>query len=228
MPEYVDSPEYNDNRNYDYTAQAMYVRAEFPIIAEWIPSGSRVIDLGCANGALMKYLKDQKHVDIQGIEIAPSGVAACQAVGLKAVAGSIDKHATYQSYTNGEFDYAICNVTMPMVMYPEVVVQEMKRIARHQIISFPNFAYMGNRLDMLLRGRVPRPMLYGYTWYSTGLIHQLSIKDFKELCRTHGLRILKSDHLGVWRNIARVFLPNVFSKEGIYLCEPDHNRKYKV
>lgn len=213
----IDNPKDNDNRNYNYN-NSFYVRAEFPIISDWVEEGATVVDLGCGNGSLIKYIIDRKKVSIQGIEISPSGVANCENNNLSVKRGEIDKHEIYNNYKDDQFDYAVCNVTLQMVMYPEVLIQEMKRIAKNLIISFPNFAYFGNRLDLLFNGRMPRPMLHKYTWYNTGHIHQLSNQDFKSFCKNNSLKIIRQKHLGCFKWFAR-FWPNFFSKETVFLCE---------
>ncbi|OGY86968.1 MAG: hypothetical protein A3G01_01640 [Candidatus Kerfeldbacteria bacterium RIFCSPLOWO2_12_FULL_43_9] len=131
-------------------------------------------------------------------------------------------------YKDKEFDYALCNVTIQMVMYPEVLLQEMKRIAKYQILSFPNFAFLPNRLDLLIRGRMPHFMIPSYKWYSTGHIHQLSINDFSDLCKELNLKILDSKHIRpdvlrlhifqVPHFILRRF-PNVFVSTAIFLTK---------
>jgi methionine biosynthesis protein MetW len=120
---------------------------------------------------------------------------------------------------NKQFDYAICNVTIQMVMYPEVLVSEMKRIAHYQIISFPNFAQLLNRLDLLLRGRMPKPMLFGYDWYNTGHIHQLSVKDFLKLAEKFNLTICEQSHIGIGGLSGFIVKgnPNLLSTTAIYL-----------
>ncbi len=213
----IDNPQIHDNRKYVYNAD-LYTRAEFPVIAQWVPEAASVIDLGCGNGALMEYLIQQKQVVAQGLEISPTGVAAGQARGLRIRLAQIDKVDSYASYANAQFDYAICNVTLQMVLYPEVLLEQMKRIAKHVIVSFPNFAYIGNRFDLLVHGVMPRDMLYGYTWYNTGHIHQLSIRDFKMWSAAHGLQIIEAQYLGRLISIARV-RPNLLARVSVFLCQ---------
>lgn len=187
----INLPEYNDNRTYDYSAFPDEDRPEYTRIMKLVSNGARIIDLGCGNGSLLQKLKTQKQAVCYGIERAESGVAICKQKGLDVVQGSIDQPLPFSDNT---FDYAICNVTIQMVQFPEVLLKEMKRIARYQIISFPNFGFYKNRLEMLFSGRMPRKMLFGYRWYNTGHIHQLSVNDFLELVKMIGdLEIIELD-----------------------------------
>lgn len=215
----LDNPELNDNRDYNFSSEDFYFREEFLIIGDWIKNGSKVIDLGCGNGSLLKYLKNKNNLAIEGIEISQSGVDFCLRNNLKAKQGEIDKKETYNNYQDNQFDYAVCNVTIQMVKYPEILIKEMARISKYQIISFPNFAYFENRLDLLFNGIMPRPMLHKYSWFNTGHIHQLSNRDFKNFCKQNNLKIIKQAHFGFFKKVASLIWPNFFSKESIFLCE---------
>ena len=210
----------NDNRRYNYFEHSSYTRAEFPIICDLVQEGSSVLDLGCGDGSLIELLQNKKKVRAEGLEISESGVAEANRRGIKAKLGRIDEESTYHGYQDKQFDYAICNVTIQMVMFPEVLIREMRRVSKFQIIPFPNFAFIRNRLDLLLGGRMPRPMLFGYSWYSTGHIHQLSVRDFENFCAQEQWPILNRRYLG-WRLPSVVFhlLPaNWLAKIAIYLC----------
>jgi len=211
----IDDPNTNDNRRYVYTECEQY-RDEYPIIESMISMNARVIDLGCGNGSLLKLLKDKKNINGCGIEISQSGVDICLEKKLDVWKTPIDELLI--ECDNKKFDYAICNVTIQMVMYPEILLSEMKRIAKYQIVSFPNFGHLANRLDMLIHGRMPRPFLFGYQWYNTGHIHQLSVNDFKELIEKNNMEIIKQVHFG-W-GITKLFrnqFPNLFATESIYM-----------
>ena len=105
-----------------------------------------------------------------------------------------------------------------MVSQPEILLSEMKRIAKYQIVSFPNFAFIWQRLELLFSGRMPRKLLYGYNWYNTGHIHQFSINDFKITANDMGLRIIDSVFLlGKHRTMS--FLANIFATEAIFLLQ---------
>ena len=207
----IDDPNFSDNRNYDYSLHSGEEREEYQTISNLVTLNSSVIDLGCGNGLLMKKLIAEKNVSCKGIEISESAVELCKKNGLDVLLGSIDAELPFD---NDSFDYSVCNVTIQMVKYPEVLLREMKRISKYQIISFPNFAFYRNRLDLLFRGRMPRPMLFGYNWYNTGHLHQLSIKDFNNLINEiGGLRIINSYHLKSKNpviNLLMTLLPNLF------------------
>jgi methionine biosynthesis protein MetW len=108
-------------------------------------------------------------------------------------------------------------------MYPEVLLSEMKRISKYQIVSFPNFAHYKNRLDLLIKGRMPKPMMFGYKWYNTGHIHQLSIKDFRELVQdVGGLRVLHINEFLPSNRIKRIIIkkyPTLFQILQVFLLE---------
>jgi methionine biosynthesis protein MetW len=205
-----------DNRNFIWD-EVITVRPEYLYIENWITDGAMIIDLGCGNGSLLASLKSKKKVSELGIEIAESGVASCLRKGINARIGRID--VELKDIPNDSFDFAICNVTLQMVTYPEVTLKEMKRISKYQIISFPNFAYLFNRLELLFKGRMPRRLLGGYDWYNTGHIHQFSIKDFKEtITNLIGLKIKNCLYYGGMRRLNIIF-PNLLAAGAIFLTE---------
>jgi methionine biosynthesis protein MetW len=179
----IDDPSINDNRNYDFSLHPEDHRKEYRIISSLIPPNSKVIDLGCGNGTLLQQLQNERSVIVKGVELSASGVKICQTKGLDVIQCRIDEQLPF---ADNSFDYAICNVTIQMVMYPEVLLSEMKRIARFQIVSFPNFAFYRNRFQLIMRGKMPTEMLFDYQWYNTGHIHQLSLIDFRHLVQNVG------------------------------------------
>lgn len=175
----IDAPDVNDNRNYRYTGTASVIRPDHELMMEFIPNGSRVLDLGCGDGSLLALLRDTKGVVGKGIDRSPTGIEQARKKHLDVTEGEIDRPLT--QFADDEFDVAVCSATIHMVMYPEALLREMKRLAPVQIVSFPNFAFWRNRLELLVKGRMPRHMLFGYSWFSTGHIHQLSLRDFENV-----------------------------------------------
>ncbi len=204
----------NDNRAYQYTNNFTEDRPEYNSVCSLIDMGVSVIDMGCGEGSLMQKLIIERKCKCTGIEISESGVAVCLQKNLNVVKGEIDKIVPFAT---NEFDVALCNVTLQMVNYPEKTIQEMKRVASKKIIiSFPNFAYWLNRLEMLFKGRMPKKLLFGYSWYSTGHIHQFSLLDIKQLIKEVGaLRVKKIACVKSGNVIIDMFakwLPNIFGK----------------
>lgn len=181
----------SDNRNYIYSASSQTKRSEFLVIERIVGKNKKVIDLGCGDGSLMLMLQKKGNI-CQGIEVVESGVKSCRKKGLNVKKGRIDEKLGYKDKS---FDYAICNVTLHMVMYPEILISEMRRISKKQIITFPNFAFFLNRLQLLAFGIYPRWSLFGYKWYSTGHVHQLSIKDFEQYCKENNIDVVGRYHL---------------------------------
>jgi methionine biosynthesis protein MetW len=216
----IDHLSVNDNRQYDFTHYPDEERKEYNIISGLIQNGATVVDLGYGNGSLLVWLQKDHSARIKGVELSPSGIQACQAKELDVVQSRIDEHNPFE---DNSFDYAVCNVTIQMVMYPEVFLSEMKRIARYQIISFPNFAFYRNRIQFVLSGKMPTHMLFGYQWYSTGHIHQLSLKDFKNLVYiAGGLEIRELHCVGIDNFLKKFFMqnfPNLFMHIPIMLLE---------
>ena len=219
---HIDDPSYNDNRNYNYSSSEIVERAEYNLISELVEYNSKIIDLGCGNGSLISKLIKEKNVSAKGIELSPSGVTACKQKGQNVFEGRIDEKLPF---ADNEFDYAICNVTIKMVMFPEILLSEMKRIAKYQIVSFPNFGFYKNRFDLFFKGRMPKPTLFGYTWYNTGHIHQLSLKDFEELVNNIGGLKIKQIKMLNLKNIFKSFFirlfPNLFQIIIIILLEKE-------
>lgn len=211
----------HDNRNYVFKKEGDSARPEYAWIVSQIPRGASVIDLGCGEGSLLSLLHKEKSIKGFGIEIAPSGVAICKKRGLNVRQGRIDEHL---SIDDKKFDYAVCNVTLQMVMYPEVLMREMARISKYQIISLPNFAFIKNRWELLFGGKMPQAMLFGYKWYDTGHVHQLSLKDFEEFCQQNHFVIMDKYFLsGIPGNrlIDRWFY-NIFAMVAIYKLKSEN------
>lgn len=212
-----DNPSHHDNRNYDYSDYPEFEREEYPIIAGMIPPNSKVVDLGCGSGILLQKLIDEKKIKETGVEISQSGVEISKQKGLNVLQGRIDEPMPFE---NDSFDYAICNVTVQMVDAPEILLREMKRISKYQIISFPNFAFYKNRIELLLKGKMPESTLFNYKWYNTGHIHQFSIKDFQILIGDIGIKIVQHNFVPAessFKNLLMKNFPNLFQQIPIFL-----------
>jgi methionine biosynthesis protein MetW len=163
------------------------LRPDLALIARTVAPGTRLLDVGCGDGALMAALRDGKQVDARGLELDGDNVAAAVARGLSVVQGDADTDLRY--YPEGSFDYAILSQTLQTTRNPDKVVEELLRIGRQAFVSFPNFAHWRGRMSLLFGGRMPVTRLLPDTWYNTANIHHLTIDDFRALVRDRGWSI---------------------------------------
>ena len=146
-----------------------------------VEPGSRVLDVGCGDGALLALLRDRRGVDGRGIELSREGVSDCLAKGLPVIQGDADTDLA--DYPDDAFDYVILSQTIQATRQPRVVLEHLLRIGRRAIVSFPNFGHWRVRFELALRGRMPVTENLPYSWYDTPNIHFCTIRDFVELCR---------------------------------------------
>jgi methionine biosynthesis protein MetW len=162
-------------------------REDFREILRLVRPASRVLDIGCGEGALLELLAQEKHVDGRGLEISPDGVSACLARGLAVVQGDADRDLA--DYPTRAFDYAILSQTLQTVREPRRVLSELLRIAERAVVSLPNFGYWRVRLGLLLSGRMPMTGALAEPWWSTPNIHLCTLRDFIGLCEALDIRI---------------------------------------
>ena len=157
----------------------MSLRPDLAVIAANVAAGSRVLDIGCGDGALMAALRDDKGVDARGLELDPRGVAGAVARGLSVVQGDADTDLA--GYPDNSFDYAILSQTLQTTRAPDAVLDHLLRIGRKAFVSFPNFAHWSVRASLLWGGRMPVTRLLPIAWYATPNIHHVTIDDFRAL-----------------------------------------------
>jgi methionine biosynthesis protein MetW len=155
------------------------VRADHLLIAEMVAPDARVLDVGCGDGALLELLIEEKKVDGRGIELIRNNVNACVARGLSVIQGDADQDLS--GYPDQAFDYAILSLTIQATRQPRVVLENLLRIGRRAIVSFPNFGHWKIRTSLLLTGRMPRTPNLPETWYESQDSHLCTIKDFSDL-----------------------------------------------
>src|ERR1700738_4667944 len=161
-----------------------------------VEAKSRVLDVGCGDGTLLRLLAEEKGVDARGIELSQRGVNDCVAKGLSVIQGDADTDLA--DYPDNGFDYVILSQTLQATRQPRTVLEHMLRIGRHAIVSFPNFGHWKIRLQILFAGRMPQTNNLPYSWYDTPNIHFCTIKDFRHLCIVVGARMERAIALNPW------------------------------
>lgn len=163
------------------------LRPDLATIAARIRHDTRVLDVGCGDGALMEILQSMSNCDARGIEIDPALVEKCVARGLSVVQGDADRDLGF--YPDGAFDYAVLSQTLQTAERPDHMLAELLRVAHRAFVSFPNFAYWRMRWALLRTGRMPVTRHLPVTWYETQNIHHATVKDFEVLADQLGIRI---------------------------------------
>ncbi len=195
------------------------IRVDLQVIADMIEPSTRVLDVGCGDGALLEYLNEFKQVDGRGIELSQAGVNACVGRDLSVIQGDAD--TDLKDYPSASFDYVILSQTLQAVFEPRTVMQELVRIGRRAIVSFPNFGVWHIRLRLLALGRMPVTDSLEHAWYETPNIHLCTIDDFVELCEDIGVTIehgMVLDAQGRPRALrAPGWLANLFGEQGLFV-----------
>ena len=192
------------------------MRPDQEIIRRWIEPGSRVLDLGCGDGALLAWLQREQDVHAVGLEIDPANIERCLASGVAVIEQNLNQGLS--NFESDSFDTVLLAQTLQALDNPAELVREMLRIGRKGIVTFPNFGNWKSRLDLLLRGRMPVSDFMPHQWYDTPNIHFCTVRDFDALCREGDIRVLartvvNSRHEGSWAMRA---WPNFLGEIAIY------------
>ncbi len=194
----------------------MALRNEQSLITSWIEIGSRVLDLGCGDGALLAYLRRERKVRGYGIEIDPENIIHCVNAGVSVLHSDLD--AGLGDFRDHSFDYVIMTQTLQAMRYPHRLLAEMLRVGHTGIVTFPNMGYWKCRLQMAFGGRMPVSRTLPHQWYDTPNLHLCTLLDFETLCAETGIRILERravDH--VHRSgLGRRLVPNLLGEIAIY------------
>lgn len=196
------------------------MRIDFDHLQQWIARDSRVLDLGCGDGTLLALLRDNKNVQGYGLEIDPQQIQACISRGVNVINQNLDRGLG--NFGDDSFDTVLMTQAIQTMHFPHKVLDEMLRVGKECIVTFPNFGHYKARVHLAFRGRMPVSDLLPYEWYNTPNIHFCTFKDFEVLCREKGIRVL---HRQVVNERSAQWLgrlaPNLFGETAIY-----HLRKH--
>ncbi|SFW33058.1 methionine biosynthesis protein MetW [Nitrosovibrio sp. Nv17] len=190
------------------------IRPDFAAIASWIRPGTKVLDLGCGDGSLLCFLRNMRQVHGYGVEIDDENILACFNNGVNVIQSDLE--AGLQSFESDSFDYVVLSQTLQAVRHTKEIIREMLRVSREGIVSFPNFGYWKNRLQ-IMAGRMPVSEALPYQWYDTPNIHNCTLGDFEAFCGQHSARILERRVMSGERQVA--FLPNLLGVLAVYRFE---------
>ncbi|MHA1517817.1 MAG: methionine biosynthesis protein MetW [Alphaproteobacteria bacterium] len=193
-------------------------RVDLVLIAEMVAPGSRVLDIGCGDGTLLRLLAEKRGVDGRGVELGQAGVNQCVAQGLAVIQGNADTDLAY--YPDLAFDYVILSQTIQATHNPSLVLEQLLRIGKRVVVSFPNFGHWRVRAQLMFGGHMPRTDNLPESWYATPNIHFCTIKDFLALCDEVGAKVERAVALNAYGTklvSMPLFAQNLFGEQAVFL-----------
>ncbi|MBV9189190.1 MAG: methionine biosynthesis protein MetW [Betaproteobacteria bacterium] len=189
------------------------MRADQTAIAQWVAPGARVLDLGCGDGSLLRYLWQERQAPGYGVEIDDASVLDCVANDVNVL--QVDLESGLSLFADRSFDCVVLSETLQTIHRTELLMREMLRVGKEVIVSFPNFGHWSARLQVAF-GRMPVSESLPYEWYETPNVHHCTITDFEDLCRRLDVRI--RERLVLHSGQAVTFLPNLLGSLAVYRC----------
>ena len=194
------------------------MRADLAIIADWIKPGSSMLDMGCGDGTLLKYLRDNSRVDGIGLEIDPYKIESCILDSISVIQADLND-GLEQYFSDNSFDYVVMGQTLQAMDRPDKLIEEMLRVGKQGIITFPNMAYWKGRFQLGIGGFMPVTKSLPNQWFDTPNIHLCTLHDFEALCREKNITILERtvvDHTHSKSTLLMRLFPNLFGEIAIY------------
>ena len=197
------------------------MKNEFKVISDLIEDNKKVLDVGCADGTLMQFLKENKNINVRGLEISKEKVQECIAKGLTVIEGNAEKDL--KQFPDKSFDYVVLSQTLQAFLSPEIVLDELLRVGKKAIVTIPNFGNWQVRLHLLFKGTMPITKSLPEQWHSTPNLHMCTIKDFVNFIKFKEIKMIKTLALNSnnTSNITTSNLgtKNLFADLGIFLIE---------
>lgn len=187
-------------------------RSDFSIIGGWVNPGARVLDLGCGDGALLASLAAERQARGYGIDIADANVLACVQRGVNVIQSDLESGLA--GFADGSFDTVILSQTLQQIHRVETIINEMLRVGREVIVTFPNFAYWRHRVQLGVHGRMPVSETLPYEWYNTPNVRMFTVREFDRFCRDRGIVVIDREVQSAERTIT--FAPNLFGQLAFY------------
>ncbi len=194
------------------------LRPDLRIIAGFIPTGAKVLDLGCGDGALLEYLMREQGAQARGIELSEAGMLTCVRRGLSVRQGNLQEGLA--DYPDGSFDFVVLSQTLHFLDDPAMILAEMLRVGRRAIVSFPNWGYWRCRLELLITGRIPLAPDLPQAWHEKPRWQAITVTDFAQFCRRAGIRIGREAYLAHGRQVEIRRFKNLFSTTAVFVLEP--------
>jgi len=193
------------------------LRPDLELICEWIKPNTRILDLGCGDGALLSHLHKTRNVSGYGLEIDHTNIIKCIVKGVQVIQTNLDEGIT-EFFDENSFDYVVMTQTLQAIQHPEKLLTQMMRIGKEGIVTFPNMAFWKNRIQLALGGHMPITRTLPENWHDTPNIHLCSLQDFEALCDTNSIKIIQRaavDHAHRYSLGSKLF-PNLLAEIALY------------